>query len=314
MDDGVKNIFSMLEQNRIFQEMFDIIRMVDPERGVLLEFGADNQVRETEICCTDVFGSNERCRNCTSTRAFYSDKTMIKLEYAGGAVLLIFSVPIVHDGRRIVVEMVKDISESMTVDVRDQHRVDSMTAVIDNLNRLATTDSLTNLYNRRYLDEHLPPLIESCHRLGMPLCVSLLDIDNFKPVNDEYGHQAGDMVLAATAGSISSFVRRGSDWAARYGGEEFLVCFVGVRLEDGIKIIERVRQHVEENLVLLDDGQGISVTVSAGVTELRFGESARDLIARCDELLYQAKRNGKNRSEYAPVEPVIGRAAPAGRA
>ncbi len=314
MGGTAQSIYELLEKNGVFYNLFDILRLVDPEKGILLEYGPDGGMKETKTCCTDVFGSNERCRNCTSSSAYYTDKTKVKLEYAGGAVLLIFSVPIVHDGRRIVVEMVKDISESMTVDVRDQHRVDSMTAVIDNLNRLATTDSLTNLYNRRYLDEHLPPLIESCHRLGMPLCVSLLDIDNFKPVNDEYGHQAGDMVLAATAGSISSFVRRGSDWAARYGGEEFLVCFVGVRLEDGIKIIERVRQHVEENLVLLDDGQGISVTVSAGVTELRFGESARDLIARCDELLYQAKRNGKNRSEYAPVEPVIGRAAPAGRA
>lgn len=287
----------LLDQNRIFSNLFDLFRLVDPERGILLEYDAESGIRETGICCTDVFGSEERCRNCTSTRAYYADKPMVKLEYVGGAVLLIFSVPFLYQDRRVVVEMVKDISESMTVDVKDKQRLDSVTAVINNLNHIATTDSLTGLFNRRYLDGHLPAVIESCQRLGVPMCAALLDLDDFKKVNDTYGHQTGDRVLAAAAESVASFVRRGSDWAARYGGEEFFVCFVGVRLPDGVRILERIRTHIEENLILLDDNQGITVTASVGLVELRQEDDLGALIARADDLLYQAKRKGKNRVE-----------------
>ena len=297
MDTSNSLIWDLLEKNRIFDCMFDILRMVDPEKGILLEHNTDGKVRETEICCTNVFNSEERCRNCTSTRAFYSNKTMVKLEYHNGAVLLIFSVPTVQDGRRIIVEMVKDISASMTIDVKDKQRMDSVTSIISNLNQIATTDVLTGLFNRRYLDEYLPQVIENCRSLGVPMCAALLDIDNFKLVNDLHGHQAGDLVLAATASSVASFVRRGSDWGARYGGEEFFVCFVGVRLPVGVKILDRIRLHVEENLILAEDGQGISVTVSGGLVELYPGETMNDMLARCDGLLYQAKRNGKNRIE-----------------
>lgn len=290
-------IWELLEKNQILTCMFDILRMVDPEKGILLEHNVDGRVRETAVCCTNVFDSEERCRNCTSTRAFYSNKTMVKLEYHNGAVLLIFSVPTVQDGRRIIVEMVKDISDSMTIDVKDKQRMDSVTSMINNLNQIATTDALTGLFNRRYCDEYLPKVIENCQNLSVPMCAALLDIDNFKQVNDLHGHHAGDLVLIATASSVASFVRRGSDWGARYGGEELFVCFVGVRLPMAIKILDRIRLHIEENLVLAEGSQGISVTVSGGLVELYPGETMSDMLGRCDALLYQAKRNGKNRIE-----------------
>lgn len=287
----------MLAANNIFANMFDILRMVDPEEGLLLEFDANDTIQVTKICCTDVFGSGERCRNCTSTRAYYSNTTKVKLEYANGMVLLIFSTPITYEGRRLVVEMVKDITDSMTLDVQDKQRMDGVTNIIFNLNKVATTDALTSLYNRRYLDENLPKVLENCKAIGQPLCVALFDIDDFKAVNDTYGHHAGDMVLSATAESISTYVRRGSDWGARYGGEELFTCFVGVPLQDGRKILERIRQHIEENLILIDD-YSISVTVSVGLAELEMNETPAALLARCDHLLYQAKRKGKNRVEF----------------
>ncbi len=89
------------------------------------------------------------------------------------------------------------------------------------------------------------------------------------------------------------------DWGARYGGEEFFVCFVGVNLPTGKTILERIRQHIEENLIVTDDGQCIAVTVSVGLAELRPGENMDGLIERCDALLYQAKRTGKNRIEIS---------------
>lgn len=301
-------IEGMLEKTGVFTGMFDIIRLVDQEKGLLLEFDPDGAVLESAITCTSIFGSNERCRNCTSMRAYYSDQTMVKLEYNQGSVLLILSVPVVLDGKRVVAELIKDITNSMTLDVKDKLRVDGVTQIIQNLNTIATTDALTGLYNRRYLDEHLPDIIEKTREIGQPVCIAMLDIDDFKRVNDTYGHQVGDRVLAATADSVQSFVRHRSDWAARYGGEELFACFVGVTLDNGVKILERVRQHVEENLVVFGNNS-ISVSVSIGLAEVRPGETMAEAIARCDSLLYQAKRNGKNRVEWQPAGSVGKRSA-----
>ena len=96
---------------------------------------------------------------------------MVKLEYSKGKVLLIISVPITVNDCQVVAELVKDISDSMTVDIRYHSRVDKVTGVIQSLNKLATTDALTGLFNRRYLDEKMPKIIEDCHNNAQHIAV-----------------------------------------------------------------------------------------------------------------------------------------------
>lgn len=289
-------LHELLESQKNFLHIYDIIRLVDPQRGELLEYDHSSGIKKTGVSCIDVFGTDERCQNCTSIRAFYSGKTIVKLEYSQGRVLLILSVPVAINRCKVVIEMVKDISDSMTVDIRDHSRVDKVTGVIQSLNKLATTDALTGLLNRRYLDDKMPEIIEECHTYAQPLCCAMLDIDNFKHINDTYGHPVGDKVLAETANTIASFIRRSSDLAVRYGGEEFFMLFVGVSLETGRKILERVCRQIEQT-VIVNDGHSLSVTVSIGLAELNPGEKSQELLARCDKLLYSAKKNGKNRLE-----------------
>ncbi|MDL2219670.1 GGDEF domain-containing protein, partial [Ruminococcaceae bacterium OttesenSCG-928-O06] len=277
--------------------IYDIIRLVDPQRGELLEYDHSSGIKKTGVSCIDVFGTDERCQNCTSIRAFYSGKTIVKLEYSQGKVLLILSVPITVNDSQVVAELVKDISDSMTVDIRDHSRVDKVTGVIQSLNKLATTDALTGLLNRRHLDEKLPEIIEDCHNNAQNMCCAILDIDDFKQVNDKYGHPVGDQVLAATAHTVASYIRRSSDWAVRYGGEEFFMLFSGTDLETGRNILERVCRQVEQTVVETN-GYTLSVTVSIGMAILIPGENAQELLTRCDKLLYRAKKNGKNRLEY----------------
>lgn len=289
-------LYALLESQENFLHIYDIIRLVDPQRGELLEYDHSSGIKKTGVSCNDVFGTEERCQNCTSIRAFYSGKTMVKLEYSQGKVLLILSVPITVDDSLVVAELVKDISDSMTVDIRSHSRVDKVTSVIHSLNKLATTDALTGLYNRRYLDEKMPEIIEECHRNAQYICCAMLDIDDFKQINDTYGHPVGDQVLTTTAQTIASFVRRSSDWAVRYGGEEFFMLFAGVDLETGQSILERVRLQIEKTVMEIG-GHTLSVTVSIGMAVLAPGETAQELLARCDKLLYLAKKNGKNRLE-----------------
>lgn len=296
MDDKFKDINEILENNGIFTGLFDNIRIIDAEKGMVLECQDNGTLAETGFCYIHDTSSSERCRNCTSIRAYNSNETGVKLEYVGNTVFLVFSTPIQIYGRKVVVELIKDITKSMSSEAFDFKRSDEVTSVINNLNVMATTDSLTQLYNRRYIDEKLPNYIADARRLRRPMIVAKLDLDNFRKVNDKYGYQAGDMILKSVSKIISSFSRRGSDWAARYGGEEFFLCFSGTAKEDAKKILGRIRKKIAESNIEFEN-QKIRVTISIGFSELMAGDTKDTLIDRCDKLLFKAKRNGKNRLE-----------------
>ncbi|MCM8776065.1 MAG: CHASE2 domain-containing protein [Candidatus Omnitrophica bacterium] len=166
---------------------------------------------------------------------------------------------------------------------------------------LATRDGLTGLYVIRHFREILNQGVEEAVRKKEPLSLILIDIDNFKPINDTHGHQAGDMVLKRTAGIIFSCFRSKRpieevDFVARYGGEEFIVMLRKADLEDvAVKVAERIRTAVESAVFTWED-KVIPVTISLGVATLHPNESIPDwMVRRADEALYQAKRTGKNR-------------------
>ncbi len=167
--------------------------------------------------------------------------------------------------------------------------------------RLAVTDGLTGLYNRRYAEQHIARQLERAREGGGPLSVMLLDIDRFKPVNDTYGHAAGDKVLVVFARRVAEEVR-GVDLVCRYGGEEFLVVTPDTDCEDAAFIAERVRKAVARRPFEIGSDQPLTVTVSVGVAEWAGGDEPADaMIARADEALYASKNNGRNRVTMAPA-------------
>ena len=161
------------------------------------------------------------------------------------------------------------------------------------LERLAHTDALTGLYNRRIFMHRLEEEVERVRRHGSALSVLLFDLDFFKRVNDTYGHDTGDVVLAAIA-RIATEVKRVSDVAARLGGEEFALCCPDADLSGAMKVAERIRQFCED-LELYADHQTFGLTVILGVTLVRANETIYNALKRADGLLYQAKQQGRNR-------------------
>ena len=160
---------------------------------------------------------------------------------------------------------------------------------------MAVTDALTGLYNRRYLENQLPHLIEEAVNAGRLLSVLTLDVDFFKAVNDTYGHDAGDRVLQEMAGRIRSCVRAG-DLACRTGGEEFVVVLPGTGLQTAERVADRIRKTVAAKSFLAAPGCHLPVTASVGVSSLSQAEDgAEDLLKRADQALYRAKREGRNR-------------------
>jgi diguanylate cyclase len=154
-------------------------------------------------------------------------------------------------------------------------------------------DQLTGALNRRGLEEEFERASAACQRRSEPMCVALLDIDDFKSLNDNHGHQAGDSALVHLARVIKSTVRP-TDVVCRYGGEEFVILMPGTALQESITAISRLQRELTKRF-FLHDNQRLLMTFSAGVAECKSGETREETIGRADTAMYTAKRSGKNR-------------------
>ena len=168
--------------------------------------------------------------------------------------------------------------------------------------QMAKIDSLTGIYNRRYLDSRLTEEIERSRRHGNQLSILMLDIDHFKKINDTHGHLCGDYALRKIAELLKELVRT-SDILGRYGGEEFCCILPETPIEQAVVLAERCREQIAANQLTCTDHQ-TRVTISIGVTGLHRDDSLDSVIKRADDALYQAKRDGRNRicSYPAPSE------------
>lgn len=163
------------------------------------------------------------------------------------------------------------------------------------LEQLSITDSLTQVYNRRYFMERLHQEVKRVYRYGSSVSLLMLDIDHFKAVNDTHGHLAGDTVLAGVARVIAKKLRD-TDLLARYGGEEFALLAMPMEYPGALQLAERVRALVEEH-VFSYEGRSIKVTLSIGVSTWKpvMKENFEEMIRQADQALYSAKEAGRNR-------------------
>jgi diguanylate cyclase (GGDEF)-like protein len=178
-----------------------------------------------------------------------------------------------------------------------RHRTNELHEALARISEMANRDELTGVYNRRYLLKYLESEIDHCARGTGPLCVSLLDIDFFKRVNDTHGHVAGDVVLTKVAGAIQGDLRK-IDCFGRYGGEEFLLVMPQTHESGAHHKVEKLRLQVKA-LDLGEIAPDFHVTLSAGVAEYQAGETLVQFIARADCALYRAKELGRDRALVA---------------
>lgn len=164
---------------------------------------------------------------------------------------------------------------------------------LDSASALARHDPLTDALNRKGLDEALAREIASMQRKETPLSVCLLDIDNFKKLNDRLGHEAGDNALVHLA-NVARRCMRPTDTLARYGGEEFIILMPDTLLEQGVEAMVRLQRELTKAF-FLSGRDKVLITFSAGVAQLQAEESGADAIKRADQAMYLAKRAGKNR-------------------
>jgi two-component system cell cycle response regulator len=180
--------------------------------------------------------------------------------------------------------------------IRRRRYTDHLRDNVQNSIEMAITDALTGLHNRRYMESHLATLAEQAATRGKPLALMILDIDYFKSINDNYGHDAGDDVLREFAVRVRKSIR-GIDLACRYGGEEFVIVMPETDLHVAGMVAERLRRSIAGEPFAIHKGtKRIEVTISIGLTTLeQKGEAVGDVLKRADTALYRAKHDGRNR-------------------
>ncbi|MFO1336618.1 MAG: diguanylate cyclase [Burkholderiaceae bacterium] len=175
-----------------------------------------------------------------------------------------------------------------------EQQVRSLETELRRLSDEVGTDALTQVANRRGLMQAFDAEKARLERDGGPLAVGLLDIDNFKRLNDSLGHAAGDQALVALAQHVRNSLRP-VDVVARFGGEEFVVLLPATPVDEAAKVLTRLQRELSASL-FMHDGKEVFVTFSAGVTSYLMGEKVEEALERADEALYEAKRTGKNRT------------------
>lgn len=199
--------------------------------------------------------------------------------------------PFEADDLRVVRALAASSSLALTADAISERA--------ELLSEWATIDPLTELFNRRYFRQRLEEEYQRARRYEVPLSLLLLDLDDFKIVNDRFGHPAGDVVLRSVADVLRRNVRA-FDVCCRYGGEEFVIVLPGGDSGDAVATANRVRQAIEDHRISVRANTApVGVTISVGAVTLKRGDTVEDLIAEADAALYEAKRGGKNQIRVA---------------
>ena len=208
---------------------------------------------------------------------------------SGAEVILVWLYFSLILGRSLMVSVAANETRARLAESRRQ-----LSSTLEQVQRLASRDEMTRSLNRRSLISALERERSRAERSGAPFCIAMIDLDHFKGVNDTFGHAAGDAVLRAFADTVHDTMRM-TDVFGRYGGEEFLLILVGTAPPMALEAVERIRVAVagRDWRAAVPDA---TVTMSAGIAGFRRGETVEQLLHRADLALYQAKKDGRNRT------------------
>lgn len=272
----MRELVSLMEE---MQRVFDVVRLVEPGKGIQWTLGESGGLQEGEYRCWSIWQKESRCGHCISRRAVMLKKRVTKFEFAHDDLHHVIAKYVEVDGKPYSLELVSRIPDETMMEGQGRRDI---VEIITRHNKRVYSDPLTGAFNRRYLDEMFQGW-ESGR------AVAMIDIDDFKRVNDTYGHGVGDQAIKGLVEAIGSCVRS-ADAIIRYGGDEFVILFDGMPKDKLRDKLEQIRQHVTE--IEFADVPALHLTASIG--GVRGDGSVKELIDRADKMLYRAKDTGKN--------------------
>lgn len=244
--------------------------------------------------------------NTLKSQGLIADQSISEYAIMSGstieAILLSFALShrfkvLKDENNRMQTEAKEILERSVTERTKElESTLDELSVANTRLEGLNNTDTLTGVRSRAYFDEHAEFVWKNTDRSNEELAIMMLDVDNFKYINDNYGHLIGDEILILVAQAINNSLTRSTDQMARYGGEEFIVILPAAEREGSLNIAEKIRASIE-NIDTMSVGLCQAVTISIGITmeqPANGKDTLRDAIERADKALYQAKNSGKN--------------------
>lgn len=275
------------------ETLFDFYRIVDPATQEVYEYASEEMLIRQSSPCYALWQRGESCRNCVSQQTILDQQGQIKFEAQPDHAYLIYALPLIHQHKKYVLELAKDVSESLMLQLLLREEQADLPEMIAALNEWIIHDTFTGLYNKKYLQQETARLISYAQVKQLPLSAAMWDIDTFKQVNDRYGHLAGDEVIKKFAHLLQDFIRDTPYLAARVGGDEFMLLCPDEDAAGCERLCRRVSAALAAHPFVCERGVRFLVSASYGVSNWEKGESVSALFEKADRKMYAHKRRKK---------------------
>jgi len=290
------NVDSLMNTIDTLSNIYDAIRIINPvTKKIYYSKTSSHENILNDAPCYSYWNSNKICQNCVSMKAYNTESTSIKIEQKNEDTYIVMAVPIWIENEKLIVEFIKNSSNSLTLQDVELNLNIELNKQFSDLPNSMSIDSVTGANNRYYLETKLPADIYKSAASNSPISIIMADLDNFKDINDTFGHLAGDEVLR-TFTNLAKMCIREDDWIARFGGDEFIIILNNTNAVNAFKVADRIRNALE-NKIISYNGKVINITASFGIYEIELDEVLNDYhlaIEKADIELLKAKKNGKN--------------------
>ncbi len=279
-----------ITKENIWSLLFDTVRLVNQE-GEMVYQCKDGSCHLTNEPCYSVWGKGERCENCVSKQAYESNRQRVKIEYADHNYFLVIARPIVLKKKKFVVEFVLNMTHQLATG-HDNNPDSFVMELIHQLESVSSHDAFSGLYNKKYLAEKVEARLADCKLNKRAFYVALWDIDNFKGVNDTFGHDFGDRVILHIAKVLRSQMKEIPGFVARFGGDEFVVVFDQQEQRICLSRLEAMKGQIDQQIYIAGNRR-FHVTASCGLVNAQGAENFLSVMHAVDEKMYSAKRAGR---------------------
>ncbi|MBN7772579.1 GGDEF domain-containing protein [Clostridium aminobutyricum] len=278
-------MFAMKQMNDLLKtfcsadKLFDSYQLVEPQTHEVFDYDSNDNLIKTEKYCYTTCGRFVPCENCTSKRTCNDQNQYMKLEYVNDRVLLFLSRPVRVENKLFSLELIKNVTDSLSIPSYYHTEKRDVEKVIQQLNDLSIHDAFTGMYNKVYIKNEIDNFVQQMEKTDDKLIGIAIDIDDYTQVNMMYGHGVGNQVLYYIASAVKQVAGLYRGWTGRLGPDEFGLFFKNMSMSEietiCIKLDEMISQHLFEA-----KGKEFKMTFSYGVAELEQTEDADDYIDR----------------------------------
>ena len=281
--------FNSLNFNEYLE--FEYYRLVEPFDKEVYSIEDGKIIKIKNYLCHEVWNRNEPCTNCVSQHSYKTQMQKVKLEPLGDKLFYVLSIPVVCFGKKLVLELVNDVSDSF---LRENKSFGYLRNLVSDLNSFASTDNFTGLLSHRYILDQLDFMLQD--NQDRVLSLVCFDIDNMKGINDNFGHIAGDNTIMEIARTLIELASEDKNiYCGRVGGDEFMMILDGYNYDQAKEKITPALEKLQH--IKFSDETEYEATVSWGLKERKVGQNALKLRFLTDAEMYRFKKIQKQKSK-----------------